>query len=106
MTALTNDVGIEVVFTRQLIAHHKSDDIVFGITTSGNSNNVVAALVEARKHELYTVALLGSDGGEIERRNLADIVLTVPSSYIPRIQEIQASIYHTLIEAVLKLTNG
>ena len=58
----------------------------------------IAALTEARTRGLLTVALLGYDGGEILRRGLADLPIVVPSDYIPRIQEVQASIYHVLIE--------
>ena len=106
LTALANDVGTDVLFSRQLSAHHQPNDIALGISTSGNSRNIVAALEEARKLGLFTVALIGCDGGEIARRTLADVVLTVPSNYIPRIQEIQASIYHTLIEALYELADG
>ena len=67
-----------------------------GISTSGGSRNIVVALEEARKRGLLTVALLGYDGGEIVRRGLADFPLIVRCDYIPRIQEVQASIYHTL----------
>ena len=64
------------------------------ISTSGGSRNVIAALAEARKRGLLTVALLGYDGGEIRRQALADHYVVVGSDYIPRIQEVQASIYH------------
>jgi D-sedoheptulose 7-phosphate isomerase len=57
---------------------------------------VIAALETARHRGLRTVALLGNDGGEITRRALADVAIVVPSDYIPRIQEVQASIYHVL----------
>jgi D-sedoheptulose 7-phosphate isomerase len=98
ITAIANDVGTEVVFLRQLIAHAKPEDIAIGISTSGGSKNIIAALEEARKRKLLTVALLGCDGGEIVRRGLVDIPIVVRSDYIPRIQEIQASIYHTIRE--------
>ncbi len=98
ITALANDVGTEVVFLRQLIAHARPADIAIGISTSGGSKNVMMALEEARKRGLLTVALLGYDGGEIVRRGLADHPLVVRSDYIPRIQEVQASTYHTIRE--------
>ena len=94
ITALANDVGTEVIFLRQLIAQARPDDVAIGISTSGGSRNIIMALEEARKRELLTVALLGYDGGEILRRGLADHPLVVRSDYIPRIQEVQASIYH------------
>ncbi len=96
ISAIANDVGTEVVLLRQLIAHARPEDVAVGLSTSGGSANIIAALVEARKRGLLTVALLGYDGGEILRRGLVDYALVVPSDYIPRIQEVQASIYHTL----------
>jgi D-sedoheptulose 7-phosphate isomerase len=98
ITALANDVGTEVIFLRQLIAQAQPNDVAIGISTSGGSKNVIMALVEARKRGLLTMALLGYDGGEILRRGLVDHPLIVRSDYIPRIQEVQASIYHTIRE--------
>ena len=98
ITALANDVGTEVIFLRQLIAHAQPGDVAVGISTSGGSRNIVMALEEARRRGLLTVALLGYDGGEILRRKLADHSLVVRSDYIPRIQEVQASLYHTIRE--------
>jgi D-sedoheptulose 7-phosphate isomerase len=66
----------------------------------------VAALEEARKRNLLTVGLLGNDGGEIYRRGLADFPIIVRSDYIPRIQEVQASAYHVLREALEVLRHG
>jgi D-sedoheptulose 7-phosphate isomerase len=100
VSAIANDVGTELIFQRQLIAQAKPDDVAFGISTSGGSKNIVIALEEARKRNLLTVALLGYDGGEVQRRGLADFPLLVRSDYIPRIQEVQASIYHIAREAL------
>ncbi len=96
ISAIANDVGTDVVFLRQLIAHACPEDVAVGISTSGGSRNIILALEEARKRGLLTVALLGYDGGEILRRGLADFPLIVRCDYIPRIQEVQASIYHSL----------
>lgn len=96
ITALANDVGVEVIFLRQLIAQARPEDVAVGISTSGGSRNVVAALEQARKMGLLTVGLLGYDGGEIVRRGLADHAIVVRSDYIPRIQEVQASVYHVI----------
>lgn len=96
LTAIANDVGIETVFSRQMIAHARSEDVAVGISTSGGSHNIILALEEARKRGLLTVALLGYDGGEILRRGLVDFPLIVRSDYIPRIQEVQASTYHVI----------
>lgn len=98
ISAIANDIGTEVVFLRQLIAHARPADVAIAISTSGGSRNVIVALEEARKRGLLTVALLGYDGGEILRRGLADFPLIVRCDYIPRIQEVQASIYHALRE--------
>ncbi len=100
LTALANDIGTEVIFSRQLIAQARENDIAIGISTSGGSKNIVMALEEARKRGLLTVALAGYDGGEIVRRGLADHALVVRSDYIPRIQEVQASIYHVVRELI------
>ncbi len=100
LSAIANDIGPEAIFSRQLIAQARPGDIAVGISTSGGSANIIAAFEEARRHGLLTVALLGYDGGEVARRQLADFPLIVPSDYIPRIQEVQASIYHVLRDAL------
>jgi D-sedoheptulose 7-phosphate isomerase len=100
ISAIANDVGTELIFQRQLIAQARPNDVAIGISTSGGSKNIVMALEEARKRNLLTVALLGYDGGEVLRRGLADFPLIVRSDYIPRIQEVQASIYHLIREAL------
>jgi D-sedoheptulose 7-phosphate isomerase len=106
ITAVANDVGTEVIFLRQLIAQARPEDVAVGISTSGGSRNIVMALEEARKRKLLTVALLGYDGGEILRRNLTDFPIVVQCDYIPRIQEVQASVYHVLREMLEVLTRG
>ena len=106
ITALANDVGTEVIFVRQLMAQARPEDVAVGISTSGGSRNIVMALEEARKRKLLTVALLGNDGGEIARRGLADFPIIVRSDYIPRIQEVQASAYHIILEAMEALSHG
>jgi len=106
LSAVANDIGPEAIFLRQLIAQSHPGDIALGISTSGGSANVIAALVEARKRGLLTVALLGYDGGEIVRRGLADHTLVVSCDYIPRIQEVQASIYHVLLDVLGELLHG
>lgn len=106
ITALANDVGTEVIFLRQLIAHAQPHDVAVGISTSGGSKNIILALEEARKRNLPTVALLGYDGGEILRRGLADWPIVVGSDYIPRIQEVQASVYHVIRELLEMSRHG
>jgi len=106
LTAIANDVGIELIFLRQIIAQARPEDVAIGISTSGGSRNVILALEEARKRGLATVALLGYDGGEIVRRELADFPLVVRSDYIPRIQEVQASTYHVIRETLEALSHA
>ncbi len=106
ITAVANDVGTEVIFLRQLIAHAQPEDVAIGISTSGGSPNIIMALEEARKQNLLTVALLGYDGGEIKRRRLTDFPLVVHCDYIPRIQEVQASMYHIIRESLEVLHRG
>ena len=106
LSAIANDVGTELIFQRQLIAQAQPNDVAIGISTSGGSKNIVIALEEARKKNLLTVALLGYDGGEVVRRGLADFPLIVRSDYVPRIQEVQASIYHLIRETLEGLRDG
>ncbi len=106
ITAVANDVGTDVIFLRQLIAQARPDDVAIGISTSGGSRNIIMALEEARKRGMLTVALLGYDGGEILRKNLADFALVVRCDYIPRIQEVQASMYHVVREMLEVLARG
>jgi D-sedoheptulose 7-phosphate isomerase len=102
LTAISNDVGVDVAFLRQLIAHARPEDVAIAISTSGGSRNVVVALEEARRRGLLTAALLGHDGGEIIRRDLADVSLVVASDQIPRIQEVHASVYHVIRDLLEK----
>ena len=106
ITAVANDVGAEVIFLRQLIAQARPHDVAIGISTSGGSRNIIMALEEARRRKLTTVALLGYDGGEVLRRGLADFPIVVRADYIPRIQEVQASIYHIIREAMEVMARG
>jgi D-sedoheptulose 7-phosphate isomerase len=96
ITAIANDIGSEAIFARQLIAHARPTDVAVGISTSGSSANILAALVEARKRGLLTVGIVGYDGGKIVSERLADYAVVVRSDYIPRIQEVQASVYHVV----------
>jgi D-sedoheptulose 7-phosphate isomerase len=104
VTAIANDVGVEAIFLRQLIAHARPEDVAVGISTSGGSANILAALAEARKRGLLTVGIVGYDGGRIVGERLADHAVVVRSDYIPRIQEVQASVYHVLRGLVETLT--
>jgi D-sedoheptulose 7-phosphate isomerase len=106
ITAVANDIGTDAIFLRQLIAQARPDDIAVAISTSGGSRNIIMALEEARKRNMLTIALLGYDGGEIKRQGLADFPVVVQCDYIPRIQEVQASIYHVIRESLEVLHRG
>jgi len=100
LTAIANDIGTEAIFARQVIAYGRAGDVLLALSTSGNSANVIAALAEARRRELRTIALVGYDGGRVAAEQLADHVIVTRSQHIPRIQEAQASAYHLLRELV------
>jgi D-sedoheptulose 7-phosphate isomerase len=100
ITAIANDIGTEAIFSRQVIAHGAAGDALLTLSTSGNSANVLAALGEARRRGLVTVAMVGYDGGRVAGEELADHVVITRSEHIPRIQEAQASAYHALRELV------
>jgi D-sedoheptulose 7-phosphate isomerase len=100
LTAIANDIGTEAIFSRQVIAHGRPGDVLLALSTSGNSGNVIAALAEARRRELETIAMVGYDGGRVLSERLADRVVVTRSEHIPRIQEAQASAYHVLRELV------
>jgi D-sedoheptulose 7-phosphate isomerase len=100
LSAIANDIGTDAIFSRQVIAYGRAGDVALGISTSGNSRNVIEALAEARRRDLLTVALVGYDGGRVAAERLADHVVVTRSEHIPRIQEAQASAYHVLRELV------
>jgi D-sedoheptulose 7-phosphate isomerase len=98
LTAWSNDYSYETVFSRQVEALGKPGDVVWGISTSGNSKNVVAALKTARERGASTIALTGQGGGAMAEH--ADVLLAVPLSVTPRIQEVHSVTYHIICEAV------
>ena len=103
VTAVANDVGFDDVFTRQIIALGNEADVLLGISTSGNSDNLVHAFETARRLNLVTIGFAGSDGGKMEEmrsRGLLDFCLTVPTSSIHRIQETHVALYHIMWDLV------
>ena len=100
ITAIANDIGVEAIFSRQVIAYGRAGDALVALSTSGGSANVIAALEEARRRGLATDAFVGYDGGRIAAEGLADHVVVSRSQHIPRIQEAQASAYHVLCELI------
>jgi D-sedoheptulose 7-phosphate isomerase len=100
LTAIANDVGVDSIFSRQVIAHGRPQDALLAFSTSGGSRNVIAALAEARRRGTLSVAFVGYDGGRIAAERLADHVIVTRSEHIPRIQEAQASAWHVLRELI------
>ncbi len=98
VTCVSNDYGFEYVFSRQVEALGKRGDILIGLSTSGNSQNLIHAFEAAREAGMTTVGLLGKDGGALGK--LADLALVVPAQTSDRIQEIHIKLIHTVIETV------
>ncbi len=100
VTAVGNDVGFDKAFSRQLIPLGRAHDVAVAISTSGNSDNLIVGLEEARRRHMLTVGIAGYDGGQMAELGWLDHLFVVPSDYIPRIQEAQATIYHLLLDAI------
>lgn len=98
VTALSNDVDFDVVFARQVRAFGRPGDIVVGLSTSGNSPNVVAAFEAASDIGMVTVGLAGNEGGQMAASDAIDHLFVVPSASVHRIQEVQTTLYHVLRE--------
>ncbi|HOK40129.1 MAG TPA: SIS domain-containing protein [bacterium] len=98
LTAIANDYGYDEVFIRQLKCHLKENDIVFGISTSGNSKNVNEAIKYAKTKGNLTIGLTGKDGGELGK--LVDIHININKNLSPRIQEAHITIGHILCEII------
>ena len=94
ISAIGNDYGFEKVFSRQVEALVNENDVVIALSTSGNSENVIAGILAAKKKGCKTIALTGSSGGRL--KETADILLNVPSDDTPRIQEAHITIGHIL----------
>lgn len=99
LTAVANDVGFAQVFSRQVIALVNPQDALIGVSTSGNSANLVNAFQQAKKKGALTIGLAGGDGGEMASMRL-DHCLVVPSDSIHRVQECHVAIYHMLWDLV------
>ena len=98
LTCLSNDYSYDIVFARQIEALGQKGDVAFGISTSGNSANVLKGIHAAQERGLVTITLTGKDGGELAKTS--DISLIVPSQSTARIQESHLCIEHTLCELV------
>ena len=100
LTAIGNDYGYDQVFSRQLDGMGCKGDLFIGISTSGNSKNIIKAFEVAKKKEIFCVALSGRDGGEMAK--IADVALIVPSNDTPRIQESHILIGHIICDIIEK----
>lgn len=98
LTALSNDYGYEIVFSRQLEALAESSDVAIGISTSGRAKNVLLAIKKAKEMGLKTICFTGGSGGELAK--CADLCLIIPSSVTARIQEAHITIGHIICELV------
>jgi len=101
VTALANDVGVEVMFARQIAAFGRRTDIALGLSTSGNSENLLRAFGEASRRGLLTVGIAGYEGGKMAELDSLDYLFVAPSSSVHRIQEAQTTIYHVWWELTL-----
>ena len=98
LTACGNDLSFSKIFSRSLEAFGKESDIILAISTSGNSKNILEVLKKAKKMKIYSIALLGNNGGKA--RKLADTSIIVPSNNTARIQECHIFIGHYILEQV------
>jgi len=98
ITAWSNDVGFETLFSRQVEALGKKGDVLFGLSTSGNSPNVLEAIKSARKKEMTSIALLGKNGGTIHE--FTDLSIIIPSDNTQHIQEAHITIGHILCDLI------
>lgn len=98
VTCVSNDYGFKYIFSRQIEGLARKDDVLIGISTSGNSENVILAIEAAQKKGMKTIALLGKDGGKI--KSMADLSIIVPAETSDRIQEVHIKIIHTVIETL------
>jgi len=100
LTAIGNDYGYEKIFSRQIAAKMRKNDIFLGITTSGNSRNIIEALDQCKKMEIPTVILTGFDGGLVQEK--ADYCIKVKGERTSTIQELHIVLAHTICECVEK----
>lgn len=98
VTALCNDIGVDVVFSRQLAAFGGRDDIAVGLSTSGNSANLLRAFDEASRRGMLTIGLAGYDGGKMAELDSIDYLFVAPTTSIHRIQEAQTTVYQVFWE--------
>jgi len=97
-TAYANDVDPKLIFAQQVYGLGSNGDILLGISTSGNAENVFLAMITAKARGLVTIGLTGKDGGKL--KNICDITIIVPENSTPDIQELHLPVYHYICKAV------
>ncbi|PIS09393.1 phosphoheptose isomerase [Candidatus Beckwithbacteria bacterium CG10_big_fil_rev_8_21_14_0_10_34_10] len=103
LTAVSNDLGFEHIFSRQLEALAKPEDLVIGITTSGNSPDIVNGFKLAKKRGVKSIAFLGGSGGVIIKQKLADIIVNIPAQDVTHIQEGHVAAFHAICDVMEQL---
>lgn len=98
LTACGNDYGFDKIFSRQVKAYGNEGDVLVGISTSGNSKNVILALEQAKKQKMLTIGLLGGDGGKM--KDLCDFSVVIPTDVTARIQEAHIMVGHIWCESI------
>ena len=106
VTAVANDVSFDDVFARQVAALGRGDDVLVLVSTSGGSENLLRAAGEGRTRGMLTVGITGYDGGRMAREGALDHCFVVRSSSVHRIQEVQTTLYHLLVELVVSIREG
>ncbi|HEC41931.1 MAG TPA: SIS domain-containing protein [Bacteroides sp.] len=97
-SAISNDIDASLVFAQQVVGYGQADDVLFAISTSGNSGNVIDAAITARAKGLLVIGLTGESGGRM--KEYCDVVITVPSSNTPEVQEFHLPVYHTICRII------
>lgn len=95
-SAFANDVDAELIYAQQVVGYGNKEDVLFGISTSGNAKNVIAAMMVAKAKGMKVVGLVGRDGGEF--KNYCDVLINVGGDCTPQIQELHLPVYHALCE--------
>jgi len=98
ITCIANDYGYKEIFSRQLLANATAGDVAFGFSTSGNSKNVIEAFMAAKTIGVKTIAMTGQGGGELAE--LSDVLIDIPSTFTPHVQEVGMVVYHCLCERI------
>jgi len=106
MTSIANDYDYKYIFSKQINAFGKQNDILMAFTTSGNSTNILEAIKSAKKKKMITILISGNDGGESKKLlDAHDIDIIIPHTRTSRIQEMHLIIIHAICECIDKYTN-